>query len=164
VAVGELQLSTFRESNNSRAQSSRVRPIENKTSSLKHTAHNLALHADSFPVNDAHDSEAFRVSFAQVFLNDCFHLSRRNRVQIEDVSDFDHDRLGKWVVVFFGHAFWSAPARRRFVILLSALDEHNESGVKPPHSKARFAFARRRSIIFLAIASYQIPAEFADLG
>jgi hypothetical protein len=27
----------------------------------------------------------------------------------------------------------------------------------------RFAFARRRSIIFLAIASYQIPAEFADL-
>jgi hypothetical protein len=27
----------------------------------------------------------------------------RNRMQIENVCDFDHDRFGKWVVVFFGH-------------------------------------------------------------
>jgi len=39
-----------------------------------------------------------------------------------------------------------------------------ESGDKPPHSKRDFAFAHHRSIIFRDVASYQIPAEFADLG
>ena len=57
VDVGEQQLSTFRESHNSRAQSSRVwwrvRPIQHEISSLQHTANDLTLHADAFTVNDA---------------------------------------------------------------------------------------------------------------
>ena len=61
---------------------------------------NLALHADAFAVNDAHDSKPLCVSFVKVFLDNCFHLFWRNGVQIEDVGDFDHNRLGKWIVVF----------------------------------------------------------------
>ncbi len=91
-------------SHNRRAQSSRirrrVRPIQNEIRLPENTAHNFTLHADSFAVNDAHNAQMLQPSLAQVFFDDGFDLSRRDRVQIEHVRDFDHDGFGKWVVVF----------------------------------------------------------------
>ena len=93
------------ESNNSRSPSSRVGrrvcPLQNKLSPFQDISHNLALYADALAMDDAYYGEAFSVGLAQVFFDDGFHLFRRNRVQIENVCDFDHDRFRKWVVVFF---------------------------------------------------------------
>jgi len=57
---------------------------------------NFSLHAATFSVNYAHDRKAFPVRFAQVFFDDRLNLTRRNRVQIEDIRDFDLDRFRKW--------------------------------------------------------------------
>jgi hypothetical protein len=107
MVVGRKESSTFSEANNSRAQTTRIRrrvgPIHHKIGSFKHSPDNLALHADAFAVNDAHDPEAFRVGFAEVFFDDGFDLSRRDRVEIENVCDLDHDGFREWVEVFFGH-------------------------------------------------------------
>src|SRR5215213_6140514 len=73
----------------------RVRPVEDVFSAREDGAHHLTLHTDAFAVNDPDGPEAFFMRESQVFLDDQFHVPRRNCVQIEHVSDLNLHRLRK---------------------------------------------------------------------
>ena len=75
-----------------------VGPVEDEFGAREDGADGFTLDADSFAVNDSHGLEAFFTRQAQVLFDDCFNVARRNRVEIEDVRDFDLDRLWKWIV------------------------------------------------------------------
>jgi len=49
-------------------------------------------------MNDAYTPKPSFAGLVQVFHDNCFNLSRLNRMQIKDVSDFDFDRIWKRIV------------------------------------------------------------------
>ena len=58
----------------------------------------LALHADSPAVNDAHPMHAPALRLFEVVFNHRANLTRRDRVQIDHVLEFDDDYIGEGIV------------------------------------------------------------------
>lgn len=75
----------------------RIVILQNKRSPLQYLARDFALHADAFAVNDAHITKAARVGLRQVFFDDGLGLVWRDGMQIENIGDFQFDRIGKRV-------------------------------------------------------------------
>jgi hypothetical protein len=63
------------------------------------------LHPNALAVNYPHAPETLFMGQPQVFFNYRLYFSRRNRVEIEDVSDLDLNGLREWVVVEVVHLF-----------------------------------------------------------
>ena len=76
----------------------RVSKINNVGCAREDRPNHLALHADSPAVNDAHPKHAPAVRLLEVVFNHCANLTRRNRVQIDHVLEFDDDYIGEGIV------------------------------------------------------------------
>src|SRR5258707_14179917 len=91
-----------RKSHNSRAQSAgfrwRVSPVSNKCCSLKYRAHHLTLHTYTLTVNYSNAAKTLLMGQHQVFLDDPFHVTWRDRVEIENIRDHDLNRFRKRIV------------------------------------------------------------------
>src|SRR5436309_9480609 len=55
----------------------------------------LTLDTHPFPVDQPHHGQAGRAALREIFLDHAAHLVRRKRVQVEDVLQRQHDRLGE---------------------------------------------------------------------
>jgi hypothetical protein len=69
-----------------------IRPIFNKRSAREDAPYNLALHADAFTVNEAHGAKACAAGLKQVLFDDALNITRRDGVQVEDITNLYRDR------------------------------------------------------------------------
>src|SRR5215831_18596297 len=60
---------------------------------FQYAAHDLSLHADAAPVNDAQSPESQLVRLFEVGFENWLHIARRHDVEIEDTGDRDADWL-----------------------------------------------------------------------
>ena len=77
----------------------RITPIFDERCTRQDRSDNLALNADAFAVNNPHDAKAFTMGLSQVFFHYWFHLTRRDRVLVKDIRDFNLDRFRKWIKI-----------------------------------------------------------------
>ena len=65
--------------------------------SRQHTAHGLPLDTDSAAVDNSQSEQAQLVRLFQIRFGHPFHVSRGNRVQVEDVRDLNSN-YAVWVL------------------------------------------------------------------
>ena len=75
-----------------------VGPVEYECGAREDRAYHLTLHANALAVNYPHRLESFLVRDSQVLFDNWFYVTRRNRVQVKDVSDLDLHRLREWII------------------------------------------------------------------
>jgi hypothetical protein len=76
----------------------RVSKINHVGCAREDRTNHLALHADSPAVNDAHPMHAPALRLFEVVFNHRANLTRRDRVQIDHVLEFDDDYIGEGIV------------------------------------------------------------------
>ena len=76
----------------------RIPEINDVGGSLEDRSNHLALDSDSLSVNNAQTARAAAVRFLDIILNNRANLPRRDRVQVDDVSEFDCDNIREWIV------------------------------------------------------------------
>jgi hypothetical protein len=76
----------------------RVSKINHVGRAREYRPNHLALHADSPAVNDAHVMHSPAVRLFEVVFNHRANLTRRDRVQIDHVLEFDDDYIGEGIV------------------------------------------------------------------
>ena len=81
----------------------RVAKSGHKRAARQDAAHHVALHSNPPAVNNPDGCKAPAVSLFQVGLHDRLLIARRHGMQIEDVRDFDRDRLVSERVTILGH-------------------------------------------------------------
>ena len=71
----------------------RVAEIDYIRGAGKYGADHFALHTDASSVNDPQSFESKPVRFGEIFLNNGFHVQRRDRVEVEHIRDWNPDRF-----------------------------------------------------------------------
>jgi len=72
--------------------------MKHKGTSRKDTSDNFALSSDSLSVNNAYPANPLIASFFDVVFNNRSNLTRRDRVQVENILKRDDYSVRKWVV------------------------------------------------------------------
>lgn len=74
-----------------------VRPVLDEGRAGEDAADGLALDADAFAVNDADGAKTRLPRLAQVFFDDAPDITRRDGVEVNDVSNLDAEGFGEGI-------------------------------------------------------------------
>lgn len=76
----------------------RVAKINDVVGALQDRSDDLALNSNPLSMNNPQEFCAPATRFLDIILNNCANLRRRDRVQIDDVAEFDCYNIREWIV------------------------------------------------------------------
>jgi hypothetical protein len=73
-----------------------IRELEHVGRTRQDAAHGLALYSNPAPMNNAQRAQPQAARFGEILFDHGFDIARRNGVEVEDISNGNADRLGRF--------------------------------------------------------------------